>query len=346
MELKEIRLYFVHPVMEKGKLESVEKMIPLDWGKYNFIWDERRPQYIIAGETIYSNRRMRNKYLELVKDNPESITIFFAGEAIACDFNIFDYAIVFDKDIIFKDRVCRHPTYVFLNKSIYKENNDITLEYAREEYRCKKFCNFIYSNGDAHYKRDELFYLISKYKKVDSWGRHLNNTGHKNLGGGYDRIRTSIDIKSRYRFSIAAENAVYSGYTSEKILTSFQAHSIPIYFGDPDVESEFNCESFINANKYKPEELMQLIKEIDNSEELWCEMLIKPWRTEKQVVQQIQERDEYKKFIDHIFEQDIVDARRVGQGTWPELYNRFFETARAARRITCHKIVLKIRDIR
>lgn len=96
---KDIRIYFIHPEMEKGRLESVEKMIPLNREKYHFVWDEYEPQYIIGGETIYSNSHMRKEYVELVRKNPNAVTIFFAGEAISCDFNVFDYAIVFDKEI-------------------------------------------------------------------------------------------------------------------------------------------------------------------------------------------------------------------------------------------------------
>lgn len=346
MHQKDIRIYFVHPEMKKGKLESVEKMIPLDRERFHFIWDEHKPQYIIGGEKIYVDRHMRKEYLELVRKNPDAVTIFFAGEAIACDFNIFDYAVVFDKDLFFQDRVFRHPTYTFFSKSIFCKDNDISLEDAREEYRRRKFCNFIYSNGDAHYKRDELFYAISKYKRVDSLGKHLNNTGCKSTRDRSDWNKISINDKSNYRFSIAAENAVFYGYTSEKILTSFQAHSIPIYFGDPSVESEFNCNSFINVNKYESEkELLQVIEEIDNDEELWCRMVVAPWRTTEQVIRQKQEYIEYKKFINHIFEQNIKDAKRIGQGTWPSSYNRFFVSARPVRKITIKKVIQRIKDI-
>lgn len=210
----------------------------------------------------------------------------------------------------------RHPTYTFYNKSIYVSDNDISLERAREEYRRRKFCNFMYSNSNAHYRRDELFYVISKYKRVDSLGKHLNNTGGMSTRNRSDWNRISIKDKSNYRFSIAAENAVFDGYTSEKILTSFQAHSIPIYFGNPSVEDEFNRHSFINTNRYQSEkELLQVIEEIDNNEELWCKMVVEPWRTAEQVIKQNQEYDDYKKFIDHIFEQDLKDAKRVGEGT-------------------------------
>ena len=345
MEKKVIRLYFTHPDMVRGKLESVGKMIPLDKEKFHFVWDELTPQYIFGGELIYTNKKMRSKFMELAKRNPDAVTIFFAGEAVACDFNIFDYALVFDRELKFKDRAFRHPTYCFFHKSIYKSDNDMTYERAKEEYRRRKFCNFIYSNGNAHYKRDELFYMISKYKRVDSLGRHLNNTRGGYLRGA-DWIKASIDAKSNYRFSIAAENAVFDGYTSEKILTSFQAHSIPIYFGDPSIEKEFNSDSFINANNYSSEgELLQAIRKIDDDEELWCRMAAENWRTDEQIVKQKSEQEDYRKFVNHIFEQDMAKAKRIGRGTFPEIYNNFFTHAKTIRQLTMKNIIGKAKNI-
>lgn len=342
---KVIRLYFTHPAMVNGKLESVGKMIPLDKDKFYFVWDEFTPQYIFGGELIYTNRRMRSKFIELVRKNPEAVTIFFAGEAVVCDFNIFDYALVFDRELKFGDRVFRHPTYGFFHESIYQSDNDMKYERAKEEYGRRKFCCFIYSNGNAHYKRDELFYTISKYKRVDSLGRHLNNTKGGNLRGENWR-KSSIDAKSNYRFSIAAENAVVDGYTSEKILTSFQAHSIPIYFGDPSIEKEFNSTAFINANNYSSEdELLHAVRKIDADEELWCRMAMENWRTDKQVIKQKTEQEDYRKFVNHIFEQDIDKAKRRGQGTHPEIYNNFFTNAKTVRQLTLKSIIRKAKNI-
>lgn len=57
-------------------------------------------------------------------------------------------------------------------------------------------------------------------------------------------------MKKPYKFSIAFENAWYPGYTSEKIVTSMLAGTIPIYWGNPDISREFNSASFINCHDF------------------------------------------------------------------------------------------------
>ena len=58
-------------------------------------------------------------------------------------------------------------------------------------------------------------------------------------------------FESEYKFSIAFENASYSGYTSEKILEAFAAGTVPIYWGDPDIAKVYNSKAFINLNEGK-----------------------------------------------------------------------------------------------
>ena len=79
------------------------------------------------------------------------------------------------------------------------------------------------------------------------------------------------------------ENAQYKGYNTEKILTSFRAHTIPIYWGDPGIENIYNPKAFINCNKYSSiDEILNIIKEIDNDDEKYIEMVTQPWQTPEQ----------------------------------------------------------------
>ena len=148
----------------------------LEVNKYVLVPDHENPDYIVASETIYTYPTIRYEFIKMIKENPLAVTIFLAGECIAPDLNLFDYAIVFDRDLKCSDRICRLPT---LERFKFNEVNDITKCDALTEYNKRGFCSFIYSNGNAHPKRDEIFYLLGNYKKVDSWGGHLNNTKTK-----------------------------------------------------------------------------------------------------------------------------------------------------------------------
>jgi alpha(1,3/1,4) fucosyltransferase len=86
-----------------------------------------------------------------------------------------------------------------------------------------------------------------------------------------------IDFIKNYKFTIAFENSRSEGYTTEKILHPFFANSIPIYWGNPVVTREFNPKAFINCNDYENfDQVIERIKELDNNDELYMEMLRQP----------------------------------------------------------------------
>jgi len=188
----------------------------------------------------------------------------------------------------------------------------------------EKFCNFLYSNYKAHSMRDRLFYKISEYQQVESLGKHLNNVGTRGTGFQGHCSETTY-LKMPYKFSIAAENASYEGYTSEKILTSFQAHTIPIYWGNPLIAEQFNEKAFINVHKYTDlNELIKVIKRINESDELWCNMVSQPWQTEEQIRADEQRMWDYINFFDGIFSKCGLGAKRAPEGNCPNVYKRFF----------------------
>lgn len=197
------------------------------------------------------------------------IRIFYTGECIAPDFNICDYAIGFDK-IIFEDRYIRVPLYRLFH---YKADFEKALNkhlICNEEIKNKKaFCNFVYSNCSAQKQREDFFNLLNSYKRVDSGGRYLNN-----IGGP---IADKYEFQKQYKFSIAFENCCYKGYTTEKLVQAFAAQTVPIYFGNPDISTEFNSQAFINVHDFSSmEEVIKKIEEIDSNDELFYKMLRAP----------------------------------------------------------------------
>ena len=311
------KIIFLHP--KAKEIEGVRNLLKIDERNlgFEFIIDEKNPDYVFASEHIYYDKTYRTIFYESQKSNP--INIFFAGEAIAADLNLFDYAIVFDKHLVCEDRIGRIPLLSYFSL----ENEILCRERKYDGVGRDKFCCFIYSNPNAHPRRDELFYALSKYKRVDSLGRHLNNTECASDRYSIDWRENSIKIKAGYKFSIAAENAVYRGYTSEKIMTSFLAGGIPIYWGNPLVEEEFNKEAFINANGLSNDELISIVKMIDEDDACYNRMVSQPWLTNEQIGNLERDKRNYYSFLENIFRQDIGDAYRRGDGTAPCLYKRF-----------------------
>lgn len=84
---------------------------------------------------------------------------------------------------------------------------------------------------DGHRKR--LGYVDKFAGSVDLYGRQINPITRKEDG------------LAEYMFSIAIENAEYSGYFTEKILDCFATGTVPVYLGDPSIGEVFNTDGII-----------------------------------------------------------------------------------------------------
>lgn len=319
-------LYFVHP-----KVHDVESFL-------NYVhiselpqglcleWNDRNPELLFASEVIYSDKKSSETFRRLYCE--AKVVVYYGGEASFTDFNIFDYGVGFDHTLKNQKYAQILSPIDFFDNFFYPDRTNLSEKVAREKIRSGlKFCNFLYSNPVAHPYRDNLFYKLSEYKKVDALGRHLNNTG---IGGtGFaGHARESVNLKENYKFSIASENCGFQGYTSEKILTSLQAHTVPIYWGDPDVDLVVNPKCFINCNDFDTlDEVLQKVKEIDNNDDLWCEMVSQPWFTEKQLEERIRRNKNYHKFMLSLLCKSIDSLTTRPNGTFQYVYRAWFLNA-------------------
>ena len=283
------------------------------------LYDEETPDIVFSDHHFFVNPQIRSKVLKFV--DGEHVIVFVEDEAVEPDFNLFDYAFVYDAKSFGKDRAFPklRETSKWKNETLI---NTLSEEEAERIIKDKRqFCCFQYSNPRAHEMRDKLFYEISIYKKVDAIGPHLNNIGNITTRFDDNWMEKSIQEKANYKFSIAVENAVLRGYNSEKIQNSFLAHTIPIYFGDPDIKEVFNQKSFINVCDYPSfDELREAIEEIDCNATKYKAMLLEPWQTDEQILSYRTQKDKYQDFMSHIFTAPIKELIRRPIGTWRERY--------------------------
>lgn len=145
----------------------------------------------------------------------------------------------------------------------------------------RKFCNFVYSNfscGNNAQNRVDFCKKLAQYKHIDCPGKVLNNMKNSiNARDGVDWVQGKMDFISNYKFTIAFENNIFRGYTTEKLYQPFLANSIPIYSGNPDVLEDYNPKAFINVADYKNfDEVIEKVIELDNNDELYMQMLREP----------------------------------------------------------------------
>ena len=328
--MKKIQVFMFHPRIHDTVTLTQYLHIPSS-AEYELEWNENEPDYLIASEYIWIYPIIWKKFLKIY--NKARIHIYFAGECAIPDLNIFDYVVCFDKHLRYDDRVCRIPTRIMFDEMIFDYFNSINNSILAHEKLHEKteFCNYMYSNKYGHKKRTEIFYKINQYKHVDSLGKYLNNKripmSAKNgkFQGWREIIRESINIKKAYKFSIAFENAYYPGYTSEKLLSSLEAHTVPVYWGNPLIAEDFNEEAYINCHRYKDfDKVLEQIKRIDEDDELWCHMISQPWLTSNQEMLEKKETEEYYSFLENIFMQQIESAKRRSAGYYPDMYSKFY----------------------
>lgn len=321
---KEIRYWTSHP--NKGAAWWLASL-GINSKYFNLIYDPVSPDYLFATEQIYTEWRARSEFRRLY--SPNRIVLFWAGECISPDMNIFDYATTFDRGMVLADRIIRRPIVKFFG-AFNKEPLNVFRMVGDSVLSSKvKFCNFIYTNANAHPCRDALFYSLSKYKMVDSLGRHLKNCASVDTRDAIDFEAKSVEMKRPYKFSIAAENATFKGYASEKILTSYLACTVPIYWGDPCIGIEFNEKAFINANKLDEKDLIEIVRAVDTDDRLWKEMVSQPLLTEAQYERMLMEEAQYCRFMEELFNRPLESALRKPQGFWSDNYRRTFFAAKA-----------------
>jgi len=183
------------------------------------------PDYLIQKESA-------DLYHGLLLRYPSAnVRLYCPGEALAPDFNLFDYSFGFDP-LAYGDRYLQWDIlHLFRDDVLADWPLDQPRAFARQPER---FCNFCYSNAQANPLRDQFYEFLSQHEPVESIGRHLRNTTREEdpaLGWRENKIKLLAD----YRFTIAFENACFPGYTTEKLIHPLLAGSIPIYWGNPRV---------------------------------------------------------------------------------------------------------------
>lgn len=256
--MKEINVAF------EGRCDLKEKI--LNSLKKNYIVHENHnPQYLFYGW-------LDNEFLYYPD---ECIRISATSEDAIPNFNLCDYAIGTHR-ITFGERYFRYPFSYSLIKPSYLKNRKI----SKKEALNRKFCNFVYSRVEdlpAIRIREQFCKELSKYKKIDCPSLSLNNMNNPISIKKGNWIDNKINFLREYKFSISFENEYDEGYITEKLTHPFCACSVPIYMGAPDVQKDFNINSFIYVkSKENFEKIIDHIIYLDNNDDEYLELLNAP----------------------------------------------------------------------
>ena len=257
------------------------------------------------------------------------VKIFHTGENLVPDFNACDYAFGFEW-LEYEDRYIRFPLYLFYGQDILTRMEQKHIIPGDWDLSVEKphFCSFVVSN-QRNPKRKVALDLLNQYKHVDSGGRYLNNVGGP--------VSDKLAFESTHKFSICFENGAHSGYTTEKIVQAFAARTVPIYWGDPNVDKVFNPDAFINASSFSSlDDLLMRVKEIDQDENQYLHMLRQPALLPG-APSVSQEMASFESWLLNIFEQPVDKAYRRNRemnGRW-YIERRLFLDRRSNRAAIC-----------
>lgn len=286
---------------------------------YRLILDSENPDYL-----FYSC--FGQKYLDY-----DCIRIFYTGENLRPDFNVCDYAIGFDY-MEFEGRYLRFPSYAMDGAQFDQltQGNAMPGEVAIK----RNFCNFIYSNASADLVRDRFFKLLSEYQQVDSLGPHLTNCSVP-IGARYasDWRESKVITQQDYKFSVAFENSLGNGYTTEKLLHALISNTVPIYWGNPRVADDFNPAAFVNVHDYDSiDQVIDVVRQLDSDHEAYLKMLNAPAFREGTVPEHLSDARVVEFLKPALDQSPELARRRPGVGTTGLYEDRLKRMERMRRR--------------
>lgn len=321
LQLKAVK-WLKENTMKKLKLKFVgfyPKMNPKDtflWKileKHYEIFIDENPDYIICGCFDYTVQ-----YVQYPQ-----VRIFYCGENFVPDFNLVDYAIC-SYPISFLDRSMYMPQFIEGyegdKKDFFLKNKNYNLEWLNKKTR---FANFIASHESEHGIRGDFMKKLSEYKRVDSPGKYLYNMEDGEIVDWKNDSKT--DFQRTCKFSLCFESTSNGGFCTEKLTDAFYAETIPVYYGDPYVGDVFNTKAFINCADYENfDQVIEKIKEIDQNNDLYLEMINQPIFKDKYFIDK--KLKEYEEFVCNIFDQSTKKAYRRSRVYHPCFFEQFLQT--------------------
>ena len=250
--------------------------------------DLSKAELLIYGDNGISHRGFKGR------------KIYVTGENMRPDYNECDFAIT-SCLLPNESRHCRIPYFVFAHPDplpLIKPSDFVERTLAAKS----RFCCFVATNPRAP-ERNRFFKILNRQRRVDSGGRHFNN-----INGP---VANKAEFVAHYKFVIAFENTMSPGYTTEKLVEAMLAGAVPIYWGNPDIGTEFNTRSFINAADFSSlEALADHVLRVDSNESLYLNYLREPWFIEN-TPPKVYEMDRLSDALTAFVAADVSPGRRI-----------------------------------
>lgn len=237
--------------------------------RYEVELDNEKPDFLIFGDKNFGNDNLNF-------DRDKVTKIFYTGENQRPEDYECDYAITFDHNYQpWHYRLPLFVVYLWALKHVHKSKYDKNSILKPEIKEKTGFCSFVVRNEKPQERKD-FYNLLSAYKMIDSGGPLFKNV--------QDDLKTEvdkIDFLSTRKFNLCFESYTHPGYVTEKILHAFLAGTVPIYWGSPTIESDFNPKALINAHNFKDfDDLVRYVERVDKHDDYYRWIVEQPKFTE------------------------------------------------------------------
>lgn len=137
--------------------------------------------------------------------------------------------------------------------------------------------------------------------------------------------QVAIELNSRYRFSIAIENAKHGGYTSEKLLAAFIGGGVPLYWGNEEVGVAFCERRFLNLHMFDSlDAAVSAVRELDRNPAKYAKVVSSPVMDIPQIEYLQSQESKLRVTLASLFSHELDELQRRGFGTAQRIYERDF----------------------
>lgn len=194
--------------------------------------------------------------------------VAYSGEAYSYPKGMWDLNLIMEQTDHSSQTVCLPLFSVYS----YLGNHWEKLSRRRAPLAKDKFCAMVVSNPVGK-ERNKWFKMLSRYDRVDSWGKWMNNMNKPLPQVAWD------GLFSQYKFSLCFENTIKPFYLTEKLLHSYLSGVIPIYAGAAAAQEWLNPKAFIHIQDFSflgQRQALSTIKKLAENEDAYMEMFCEP----------------------------------------------------------------------
>lgn len=208
--------------------------------------------------------------------------ILFIGENYRASSYPHDYAVSFDPHTETNFRLPLWQFYLILRPEL----KDILFSSRPNNDKFDRGGAFVVSNPANFFRNG--FYNKFRNENWISWysyGRYLTNNFElqKESQGRYWRdAKYDFFIRNKHKYFICFEHSAYPYYCTEKLMDAYLAGALPLYWGDPKVNEDWNKDAFINVGRIGQDAAYELVKKMQQDNDLFLQMYTQPIFTEEQ----------------------------------------------------------------